>query len=202
MGHPTQHRHLALIVGTIPIGVVGLLLRHAVEGASSARCGSSPSHCRRAQCAARAGTRPGHHQSARRDPHRLRAERCWRMVPGVSRWESPMLGDGAENRRDAAARFSFLLSIPAVGAAGIFELPRSCGTPSAARRWRSADRRRERMSGYASIAWLLKFLRTRSTMPFAPRGAGRGHHRDAGFGPARLARRHRRVSPRRRTQSQ
>src|SRR5215831_9904637 len=34
MRPPTDARHLGyLIVGTIPIGVVGLLLRHAVEGA-------------------------------------------------------------------------------------------------------------------------------------------------------------------------
>jgi len=88
------------------------------------------------------------------------------LVPGVSRSGITILAAMALGfRRDAAARFSFLLSIPAVAGAGIFEmkhvlhsdvgaLPLLVGLATAA------------ATGYASIAWLLRFLRTRTTYPF------------------------------------
>jgi undecaprenyl-diphosphatase len=102
-----------------------------------------------------------------RDALIIGAAQALALVPGVSRSGITLLAAMALGiRRDAAARFSFLLSIPAVGAAGIFELPKIMrahdigGTPLAVGLIVAA------ISGYASIAWLLKFLRTRSTMPF------------------------------------
>lgn len=86
------------------------------------------------------------------------------LIPGVSRSGSTIacaliLG----MRRTDAARFSFLLGIPAIAGAGIFELrdaidtlggnswqPLVIGTTVAA------------ISGYASIAWLLRFLSRKS----------------------------------------
>ena len=91
------------------------------------------------------------------------------LIPGMSRSGSTIvcalfLGF----RRDDAARFSFLLGIPAIAGAGIFELkdalsglgeggwlPLLVGTIVAF------------ISGYASIAWLLKFLGRRTLKPFA-----------------------------------
>lgn len=94
------------------------------------------------------------------------------IVPGVSR-SGVTLTAGLFNgiRRDDAARFSFLLSIPAVGAAGLWkllklirhhELPAGgaglvnliVGTLVSA------------VVGYLVIAWLLRYLRTRKTYPF------------------------------------
>ena len=47
------------------------------------------------------------------------------LVPGVSRSGITLVAAMALGlRRDAAARFSFLLGVPAIGAAGIFELPK------------------------------------------------------------------------------
>ena len=166
-------RHLGyLIVGTIPIGVVGLLLRHAVEGAFRSLwvvaialivVALALAWIERRRATRR--SRPGRHHPARRDPDRLCAGAgagAGRVALGITLLAAMALGI----RRDAAARFSFLLSIPAVGAAGIFELPKIIrahdigGTPLAVGLIVAA------LSGYASIAWLLKFLRTRSTMPF------------------------------------
>jgi undecaprenyl-diphosphatase len=68
-------------------------------------------------------------------------------------------------RRDAAARFSFLLSIPAIAGAGLFELKHLMhGTDGAAPL--AIGLVVSAVTGYLSIAWLLRFLRARTTMPF------------------------------------
>jgi undecaprenyl-diphosphatase len=90
------------------------------------------------------------------------------LVPGVSRSGATIacaliLG----MRRSDAARFSFLLGVPAIAGAGIFELrdavadlgpgawlPIVIGTTTAA------------ISGYASIAWLIRFLGKRGLASF------------------------------------
>ena len=91
------------------------------------------------------------------------------LVPGVSRSGSTitaalLLGLA----RPDAARFSFLLSVPAVAAAGIFEMKDaahdlgSTGLGPLVVATLVAG-----VTGYASIAWLLRFLRTRSLVGFA-----------------------------------
>lgn len=90
------------------------------------------------------------------------------LIPGVSRSGATIVAALVVGlRRDEAARFSFLLSIPAILGAGVFELPdavRSLGSdallPLGAATAASA------VVGYASIAWFLKFLRTRSLAGF------------------------------------
>jgi undecaprenyl-diphosphatase len=169
----TDARHLGyLIVGTIPIGVVGLLLRHAVEGAFRSLWVVAIALIVVALALAWVERRkPAHGRDLDsidlRDAILIGCAQALALVPGVSRSGITLLAAMALGiRRDAAARFSFLLSIPAVGAAGIFELPKIMrahdigGTPLAVGLIVAA------ISGYASIAWLLKFLRTRSTMPF------------------------------------
>ena len=69
-------------------------------------------------------------------------------------------------RREAAARFSILLSVPAVAAAGVFELPKVLRTPGLAGAPLLVGLLVAAVSGYLSIAWLLRFLRTRTTLPF------------------------------------
>jgi len=88
------------------------------------------------------------------------------LVPGISRSGiSISAARFAGLDREAAARFSFLLGIPAIAGAGIFELKHvlhsdAAGAPLAVGLLLSA------VVGYAAIAWLLRFLRTRTTMPF------------------------------------
>jgi undecaprenyl-diphosphatase len=70
-------------------------------------------------------------------------------------------------KREAAARFSFLLSVPAIGASGILELFEAVG---------HLDQQGIRtlvvatvvaaISGYACIALLLRYLRTRTMRVF------------------------------------
>jgi undecaprenyl-diphosphatase len=167
-------RHLLyLIVGTIPIGIAGLLLRHAVEGAFRSLWVVAIALIVVALALAwverhrRASTGRDLNGILLRDALIIGCAQALALVPGVSRSGITLLAAMALGiRRDAAARFSFLLSIPAVGAAGIFELPKLMkahdigGTPLVVGLLVAA------VSGYASIAWLLKFLRSRSTIPF------------------------------------
>lgn len=90
------------------------------------------------------------------------------LIPGVSRSGSTITGALFLGfNREAAARVSFMLSVPAIFFAGIFELlaekehiaalgvgPVIASTIAAF------------VSGYASIEFLLRFLRTRSTLVF------------------------------------
>jgi undecaprenyl-diphosphatase len=169
----TDARHLLyLIIGTIPIGIAGILLRHAVEGAFRSLWVVAIALIVVALVLAWVERRR-HNQGRTLDAIDLRdavligCAQALALVPGVSRSGITLLAAMALGiRRDAAARFSFLLSVPAVAAAGLFELPKILkshdvgGAPLAVGLIVAA------VSGYASIAWLLKFLRTRSTMPF------------------------------------
>jgi undecaprenyl-diphosphatase len=101
-----------------------------------------------------------------RDALVIGAAQSLALVPGVSRSGITLLAAMAIGlRRDGAARFSFLLSIPAVAGAAIFEMkdvlhasegpaPLMIGLAVAA------------VTGYLSVAWLLRYLRTRTTFPF------------------------------------
>lgn len=89
------------------------------------------------------------------------------LVPGVSRSGATISGGLLMGyTREAAARYSFLLAIPAVLASGAFELkdasegghvswgPTVFATIIAF------------LVGYAVIAWFMKFITTKSFMPF------------------------------------
>jgi undecaprenyl-diphosphatase len=90
------------------------------------------------------------------------------LIPGSSRSGTTLTGGLALGfRREDAARYSFLLSIPANSAAGLFELKHLL---------RATDRPSTAMllvgtavafgAGITAIAGLLKFLRTHSTLVF------------------------------------
>jgi undecaprenyl-diphosphatase len=94
------------------------------------------------------------------------------IVPGVSR-SGVTLAAGLFRgiRRDDAARFSFLLSLPAVGAAGVLKLVKLIrhhelglgGDRVVLLAWGTLV---SGVVGYLVIAWLLRFLQTRRTTPF------------------------------------
>jgi undecaprenyl-diphosphatase len=89
------------------------------------------------------------------------------LVPGTSRSGITLIAAMLLGyRRDAAARFSFLLSIPAVAAAGIFELPKLLHGHDVGGVALFTGLATAALSGYLSVAWLLRFLRTRTTYVF------------------------------------
>jgi undecaprenyl-diphosphatase len=162
---------LYLIAGTIPIGVAGLLLRHAVEGplrglpvigAALIVVGVVMFVVDR-----RAGQRRDISEIVLRDAILIGLAQVLALVPGVSRSGITLIAGMALGlRRDASARFSFLLSVPAVAAAGVFELPKVLHAAGDNRAPLVIGLAVAAVSGYASIAWLLRFLRTRATTPF------------------------------------
>jgi undecaprenyl-diphosphatase len=88
------------------------------------------------------------------------------LLPGVSRSGSTMsTGLALGVRRDAVARFSFLLAIPAIAGANVLELPEvvngGIGTPEL------AGFAAALVTGFASVALLLRYLRRYTYLPFA-----------------------------------
>jgi undecaprenyl-diphosphatase len=92
------------------------------------------------------------------------------LVPGTSRSGATILGGLSSGlSREAAARYSFLLSIPSIAAAGLYQLV------SAREELLSSQSQVVNLAaalvvsaavGYATIPWLLGFLRTHSTFVF------------------------------------
>jgi undecaprenyl-diphosphatase len=89
------------------------------------------------------------------------------LVPGSSRSGTTITGGlFAGLTREAAARFSFLLSIPAIGASGLLELPQALGSVSASWAALAVATGVSAVSGYLSIAFLLRFLQRHTTYAF------------------------------------
>ena len=90
------------------------------------------------------------------------------LIPGSSRSGSTiMAGLFAGETRETAARFSFLLSIPAVAASGLLELKEAIHKlPAGSYGSLAVATIFSGIVGYASIWFLLRFLRTHSTGVF------------------------------------
>jgi len=175
--NPTTRRSLDarmllyIVLGTVPIGVVGLLAKHAVEGPLRSILVIASSLIVVGIVMAIVEKTARHERLIEsftlRDALIVGTAQALALVPGTSRSGITLVAAMLLGfRRDAAARFSFLLSIPAVAAAGVFELPkllhdREVGTGALVVGLLVAA-----VSGYLSVAWLLRFLRTRTTYGF------------------------------------
>ena len=165
-------RHLLYIVaGTIPVGVAGILLKHKIEG--SFRSLSVIAGAMIVVGLALAFVEKTSRKTRAFDDLTLRdaliigCAQVLALIPGVSRSGITLLAAMALGlERPAAARFSFLLSVPAVAAAGIFELPKVLKSHEVGGATLALGLLAAVVASYASIAWLLKYLRTRTTIPF------------------------------------
>ncbi|MEW2257292.1 undecaprenyl-diphosphate phosphatase [Streptomyces sp. NPDC047869] len=89
------------------------------------------------------------------------------LIPGVSRSGATISGGLFMGyRREAAARYSFLLAIPAVLASGVFEVKDSVGGGEVAWGPTLFATVIAFASGYAVIAWFMKWISSKSFMPF------------------------------------
>src|SRR5699024_10038433 len=89
------------------------------------------------------------------------------LVPGVSRSGSTIsAGLFLGYDRETAARFSFLLSVPAIVGSGLYEMREigGAGSPGAVPTVVAAVV--SFIVGYAAIAWLLRWLTSHSTVVF------------------------------------
>lgn len=162
-----------VIVGSIPIGVVGLLARHLVTGAL------------RSLWVVVAGLvvwsvvmvlaeRLGRKERSEGelsvvDAIVIGVVQCFALVPGVSR-SGATISAGLFRGLDrvSATRFAFLLSIPALVAAGAFEAATSAGDVASSVGWVNTLIATvvSFLVGYASIAWLLRLVAHHSITVF------------------------------------
>jgi undecaprenyl-diphosphatase len=93
------------------------------------------------------------------------------LVPGVSRSGATIaMGRVIGYTRESALRYSFLLAIPAVFGSGFYELKTAIGESNSSAPYSLGETFAATIVaffvGYAVIAWLMKFISTRSFMPF------------------------------------
>ena len=89
------------------------------------------------------------------------------LIPGVSRSGATISAGLLRGfDRTAAARYSFLLSVPAVVLSGLFELREIGGEDGASAGATIIATVAAFISGYAAIAWLLKYLATHTLTIF------------------------------------
>jgi undecaprenyl-diphosphatase len=160
-----------LVVGTIPAVIAGVLFRHAIEGSFRSLWVIASAMIVVALMLAVVEKKASHVRAfdelTMRDALIIGCAQAFAVIPGVSRSGSTLMAAMALGfRREAAARFSFLLSVPIVAAAGIFEMPKVMHAHDLHASTMAIGLLAAAVAGYASIAWLLRFLRVRSTIPF------------------------------------
>jgi undecaprenyl-diphosphatase len=177
----TQDAKLAwmLLVGTVPIGVIGLLFKHQIETVLRGLYVIAAAAILFAAVLALAEW--VHHQRVRAgkplkdlsavgwgDTLLVGFAQCFALIPGASRSGTTITGGiFAGMTRESAARFSFLLSLPSVFAAGLYELYKEHDKLLEDGPWNLVIATVVAgVVGYASIAFLIRFLKTHSTWLF------------------------------------
>jgi undecaprenyl-diphosphatase len=171
-GHLDSRMGWFIIVGSLPIVVLGILLKDIIEDdfrnlwiigvtlivlgivlGIADRIGAEDKTIK---------------QLSLRDAVLMGLAQACALVPGVSRSGATIsMGRFLGYERESATRYAFLLAIPAVVGAGLFELkeiPNGENTygwgPTIVATVVSF------VVGYAAIAWLLRYVSTRSYLPF------------------------------------
>lgn len=164
-----------IIAGTLPVVAAGLLLKKFVEGSFRSLYVIAGALIVLALILTAAERLARHARDLKsvtlRDGVVVGLAQAMALVPGSSRSGVTLTaGLFLGLKRDAAARFSFLLSIPATFAAGVYELRHAFhapeGGPALAAAPLIVGTVASFVFGYASIAGLLRFLQTRTTMVF------------------------------------
>jgi len=169
-----------IIVGTIPVAIVGLLFRHQIEGMLTKDlriiAGSLIGLAILLTIAEVVGKQ-------KRDIKQIRLSdaivvglaQVVALVPGSSRSGSTITGGLFSGlNREGAARFSFLLSIPAIAASGLLELPKALHSISGGWAALVVATIVSGISGYLSIAFLLRYLQRHTTYVFVAYRIGLG----------------------------
>ncbi|MGH2690240.1 MAG: undecaprenyl-diphosphate phosphatase, partial [Actinomycetota bacterium] len=159
-----------IAAGTIPIGLLGVAFEQRIEAGQTLRLIATMLIALGLLLlvAERVGRRTrGLDSLTLKDSLVIGAAQAAALIPGVSRSGSTITAGlflGLD--RPTAARFSFLLSIPAVVLSGVFQLGDIGGPGSAGPTQTVIATVLAFVSGYAAIAGLLKFLATHSTLVF------------------------------------
>lgn len=164
---------LAICVGTLPIGVLGLLFKDAVETNLRGLSVIATSLIALAVVLAIAEKVSKRTRVATSltfwEIQLIGAAQAMALIPGASRSGTTLTAALLLGlRREEAANFSFLLGIPAIAAAGLFELKHLAGAGIDGTQAVSliVGTLAALISGWLAIAGLLKFLKSNSTMVF------------------------------------
>jgi undecaprenyl-diphosphatase len=159
-----------VIIGSLPVGTIGLLLKKQIEGPFTKNLWVIATMMIVVGALLMIAELVGKRDHAMdqlkvKDALAVGFAQVLALIPGSSRSGSTIMGGlFAGQTRETVARFSFLLSIPAVAASGVLELkeavvklpPGSYGSLAVATVVSG-------VVGYASIWFLLRYLRTHST---------------------------------------
>jgi undecaprenyl-diphosphatase len=171
LGVPFRDRHhdanlgWFIILGTIPISIFGFVLRDQIESAARDLylVGSTLIAFSVVMIVAeRAGARRRRFAEVNvRDGLFIGVAQSLALIPGVSRSAATVSAGLFRNLdRAAAARYSFLLSVPTVVLSGLFEIGKVGGSGEASAATSLIATLVAFIVGYASIAWLLRYLAT------------------------------------------
>jgi undecaprenyl-diphosphatase len=162
-----------VFIGSLPIGIVGLIFKKQIEGTFTKDLWVISTMMVVIAILLVIAELIGKRQKSMSDLGIVDAlavggAQVLALIPGASRSGSTIMGGlFVGQTRETAARFSFLLSIPAISASGLLEmkeaihmLPGGSALPLVIATVVSG------VIGYASIWFLLRFLRTRSTAIF------------------------------------
>lgn len=162
-----------IVVGSIPVGIVGLLFKEEIEGAFTKNLWVIATMLIVVAILLALAEVVGRQRKDIKEVGILDAiivgtSQVLALLPGASRAGSTIMGGlFAGLKRETAARFSFLLMIPAIAASGLLELyqawnilPKDSFTPLLAGTIVAG------IVGYLSIWFLLAFLKRYSTAVF------------------------------------
>lgn len=162
-----------VIIGSLPVGIVGLLFKKQIEGTFTKNLWVIATMMIVVALLLAVAEKVG---KRNRDMQQLGVvdalavggAQVLALIPGSSRSGSTIMGGlFAGETREAAARFSFLLSIPAIAASGLLELKEAIAKlPSGSYPALAVATVVSGIVGYLSIWFLLRYLRTHSTGVF------------------------------------
>ena len=176
-----DHAHLSheallgwlIIIGSIPVAVVGLLFKKQIEGTFTKNLWVIATMmvvvAVLLAIAEIVGKKRRRMQDLGiKDSLAVGFAQCLALIPGSSRSGSTiMAGLFVGEVRETAARFSFLLSMPAIAASGLLELKEALHKlPSGSLSALAIGTLISGVVGYASIWFLLRYLRTHTTAVF------------------------------------
>jgi len=172
LGTPDARLGWLIVLGTIPAAVLGKLLEHRIEALGNWVIAASliflgvvlwlaERLARHERQLAEVGVK---------DATLIGLAQAWALIPGSSRSGCTLtMGMLLGFTREAAARYSFLLSVPIILAAGAYKLWKTLPVIRASPDWQLATVAGTIVSflaGYLVIGWLLGWLRTRKTYLF------------------------------------
>lgn len=162
-----------IIVGTLPVVFIGLLFKKAIEGAFTKDLYVIAINLIIFALILAIAEKVGKRKRTEKDISLFDSlfigiAQAFALIPGASRSGTTITGGLLRGlKREDAARFSFLLSIPAVLASGLLELYQSVGKMNPSM-WLNVivSTLVAGISGYLAIDFLLKYLKNHSTFIF------------------------------------